>query len=125
MSQWLFKGLQTGIKTTRYPAQRETTSGVTPGLPLGGPCTGNQAQLLTELCPTAAFSRNGHDLSVDYRRCIHCFRCHRGGVTANWQSGFEWAAMAGNNNGRVLNELRTALVNHAGNRQRLLRTASG
>ena len=35
MSQWVIKGLQTGIKTTRYPAREETQAGVSPGLPLG------------------------------------------------------------------------------------------
>jgi Ni,Fe-hydrogenase III small subunit len=99
MSQWLFKGLQTGIKTTRYPAQHETAPGVTPGLPLGGPCDEDQAQLLIELCPAGAFSRREQELFVDYRRCVHCFRCHRGVQPADWQPGFEWAATTGDNNG--------------------------
>jgi len=97
MSQWLFKGLQTGIRTTRYPAQHETAPGVTPGLPLGGSFTENQAQLLIDLCPTGAFSLREHELFVDYRRCVHCFRCHRGSAgSVNWQSGFEWAATTDN-----------------------------
>ena len=96
MGRWLFKGLQTGIKTTHYPAQHESAPGVTPGLPLGGQCSKDQAQLLMEICPVGAFSLRERELIVDYRRCIHCFRCHRSGaLPVNWQSGFEWAAITG------------------------------
>lgn len=94
MSQWLFKGLKTGRRTTTYPMQLETAPGVTPGLPVGGPSNEERARALTALCPTSALEWRGHELSVDYRRCIHCFRCQRGGVeSVKWQSGFEWAAI--------------------------------
>ena len=36
MSQWVIKGIRTGIKTTAYPRDAENAAGVTPGLPRGG-----------------------------------------------------------------------------------------
>jgi hypothetical protein len=36
MSQWVIKGIRTGIKTTAYPSGTEGAAGVTPGLPRGG-----------------------------------------------------------------------------------------
>jgi Ni,Fe-hydrogenase III small subunit/ferredoxin-like protein FixX len=101
MSKWLFKGLQTGIKTTRYPAQNEHAPGVTPGLPLGGSYNEEQTRTLAR-CPAGAFSRRDHELILDYRRCIHCFRCYRGVAgPVNWQSGFEWASATGPINGHM------------------------
>ena len=93
MSQWVRKGLATGIKTTRYPAREEKASGVTPGLPVGGEYPEAQARSLVDLCPTGALTLADHQVAVDYRRCVHCFRC-RYGVTApiRWQEGYEWAA---------------------------------
>jgi len=34
-------------------------------------------------------------VSVDYSRCIHCFRCRRtpGIIPLDWQGGYEWAAV--------------------------------
>jgi len=98
MSQWVRKGLLTGIKTTRYPAREETAAGVSPGLPLGGPCSEEQARLLVAQCPTGALSQGDHELVVDYRRCVHCFRCQRGSAAPiHWQSGYEWATVTSEN----------------------------
>ena len=36
MSQWVIKGLRTGIKSTRYPRVEETAAGTSPGLPSRG-----------------------------------------------------------------------------------------
>lgn len=94
MTRWVFKGLRTGIKTTGYPAQEETAPGVSPGLPLGVQNVGDEACSVVSRCPTAAISQIDSQVSVDYRRCIHCFRCMRG--TENplpWQQGYEWAAV--------------------------------
>ncbi len=91
MTQWVRRGLASGIKTTRYPARAETAPGVTPGFPMGGPCQEERAGELADLCPTGAISARDHHLIVDYRRCIHCFRCLRGaGAPIDWQSGYEW-----------------------------------
>jgi len=98
MSQWVRKGLLTGIKTTRYPSREETAAGVSPGLPLGGAYSEEQARLLVAQCPTGAISRRGHELTVDYRRCVHCFRCQRGSAEPiHWQSGYEWATVPSEN----------------------------
>lgn len=34
MSQWVLKGIRTGIKTTGYPRDVERAAGVTPGCPV-------------------------------------------------------------------------------------------
>lgn len=94
MSQWVCRGIKTRIKTTHYPAQAETAPGVSPGLPLGGAYAAAVASLVN-LCPTKAISPGlvKDSLIVDYRRCIHCFRCVRGATTPmRWDQGWQWAA---------------------------------
>lgn len=92
MSGWVIQGIKTGIKTTRYPAELETRPGVSPGLPVFG----NQSDRLVDVCPTGALSTANGGVSVDYRRCVHCFRCVRAADAEplNWQSSYEWAAHA-------------------------------
>ena len=93
MSKWVLKGLQTGIKTTSYPDREEAASGVSPGLPGGRKEAGNEARLVIARCPTRALTQAGQQIEVDYRLCIHCFRCLRGVPSAvDWNSGYEWAA---------------------------------
>jgi len=93
MSKWVLKGLQTGIKTTSYPGREELASGVSPGLPGGKKESGDEALPVISRCPTRALSQAGQQIRVDYRRCIHCFRCLRGVQGAvDWNSGYEWAA---------------------------------
>jgi Ni,Fe-hydrogenase III small subunit len=90
MSQWVIKGIRTGIKTTVYPRGAERAAGVTPGLPCGGEFAA-EAAALVERCPTQALSQTNGKLSVDYRRCIHCYRCVRGVAgPLNWQPTYEW-----------------------------------
>jgi Ni,Fe-hydrogenase III small subunit/uncharacterized Fe-S cluster protein YjdI len=89
MSQWILKGLGTGIKTTRYPDRAEDAAGITPGRPGGGEVA--TAAALVARCPTGALTRRGAEVDVDYRRCVHCYRCVRGTETAlPWQSTYEW-----------------------------------
>jgi Ni,Fe-hydrogenase III small subunit len=89
MSQWVRKGIGTGIKTTRYPAAAEPAPGVTPGLPVGGAYPPS----LADRCPTGAITAANHSVVVDYRQCVHCFRCGRGvAAPLDWQPGYEWAA---------------------------------
>ncbi len=95
MSQWVRRGIKTGIKTTRYPAGEETAPGISPGLPLGGNYSEEQASLLVDCCPTRAISREGNAVIVDYRRCVHCFRCGRAvSPPPAWKQGYEWASNA-------------------------------
>ncbi len=92
MSQWVRKGLATGIKTTCYPGREETAPGVSPGLPLGGDYPEKQASELVKRCTVGALSFQNHKLVVDYRRCVHCYRCIRGvTLPIAWQQGYEWA----------------------------------
>jgi Ni,Fe-hydrogenase III small subunit len=99
MFQWVSRGLRTGIKTSRYPAKQESGLGVSPGLPLGGTYDGNESDSLIARCPTQAFSQSDGRVIVNYRRCVHCYRCERQvEPPAGWTNGYEWAAA----NGEVL-----------------------
>lgn len=93
MSDWVLKGLKTGIKTTRYPDKRETRPGVSPGLPV----LGQEIAGVADLCPTNALSAEGNSVTVDYCHCVHCFRCARpqGAAPVPWEYGYEWAAAEG------------------------------
>lgn len=101
MSQWVWSGLNWGIRTTRYPARPDEAAGVTPGLPASRPLgarLSEGAQLgvdrLVERCPTGALLQREDRIDVDPRRCVHCFRCARDGAdTMPWEAGYEWAAM--------------------------------
>src|SRR5450631_2423993 len=91
MSQWVIKGIRTGIKTTAYPRGAENAAGVTPGLPRGGGFGGGAAALV-ERCLTHALDRTDGEISVDNRRCVHCYRCVRGVADPlNWETTYEWA----------------------------------
>jgi len=92
MAKWVLKGLGTGIVTTAYPDRDETASGVSPGLPLSSPPFDRESSIDVERCATRAIVRDGQRLSVDYRRCVHCFRCSQGEARLlQWQDGYEWA----------------------------------
>ncbi|MGH7988885.1 MAG: NADH-quinone oxidoreductase subunit NuoB [Limisphaerales bacterium] len=94
MSQWVFNGLRTGIKTTSYPAKQETAAGVTPGLPVGGNYPPNKIGALIERCPTRVFSDSDGQILVENRRCIHCFRCVHGiEPPIGWKRNYEWATV--------------------------------
>ena len=89
--KWVLRGIRTGIKTTAYPREAERAAGVTPGLPDGGEFA-TEAAALVERCPTHALSQTNGTISVDYRRCIHCYRCLRGVPRPlTWQASYEWA----------------------------------
>lgn len=95
MSQWVRRGIQTGIKTTAYPKRQETAAGVSPGLPVGGDYPARTIAELIERCPTQALSEIDRRLVVDYRRCVHCSRCrHDPAMAVVWQQGYEWAGLA-------------------------------
>jgi len=92
MSNWVYKGLHTGIKTTSYPDGEETAPGVSPGLPREGVFTEDEAGLIVSRCQSEALKQEGRKVIVDYRRCIHSFCCLRGIETPiEWQSDYEWA----------------------------------
>lgn len=95
MSQWVIKGLRTGIRTTDYPVGVERAAGVTPGLPVGGDLDAEAAAVLAARCPTHALDRFDGKISVNYRRCVHCYRCVRDVPhPIDWQSTYEWGGTA-------------------------------
>ena len=93
MTGWVLKGLATGTKTTRYPEGAEQAPGVSPGRPGGGDYPEHEIALLLARCPVGAIRQTGRSaVTVDHRRCIHCFRCARGLATPlSWEPGYEWA----------------------------------
>jgi Ni,Fe-hydrogenase III small subunit len=89
MSNWVIKGIRTGIKTTVYPHGTENAAGVTPGLPRSG---GSAAAAIVERCLTRALDQTDGEVHVDSRRCVHCYRCVRGVESPlNWDHSYEWA----------------------------------
>jgi Ni,Fe-hydrogenase III small subunit/ferredoxin-like protein FixX len=95
MNPWVATGLRSGIKSTRYPDSPEQRPGVSPGLPLATQMDEKDAYHIAQVCPTGALSAADGQIAVDYRRCVHCFRCARiaDASPVHWQSGYEWAAM--------------------------------
>lgn len=94
MSQWVIKGIRTGIKTTAYPRGAETAAGVTPGLPRGGDF-GAVAKTLADRCLTHALDETDGQVAVDSHRCVHCYRCVRGVERPlHWDKSYEWAGAA-------------------------------
>jgi Ni,Fe-hydrogenase III small subunit len=92
MSQWVRSGIETGIKTSPYPAKPETAAGVSPGLPLGGGYPTAEIASLTTRCPSGALSGHDGQVVVDYRRCVHAYRCVRQiAIPIGWSHGYEWA----------------------------------
>ena len=90
MSQWILRGLKTGIKSTAYPARTDASRGVSPGFPVTTRRAGVEARALAARCPTAALRDIGDRVEVDYRRCVHCYRCIWGTETPmNWEQDFE------------------------------------
>jgi len=94
MSQWILRGLKTGIKTTPYPARAEESAGVSPGFPVKTNRPEAEARALAARCPTAALRHIGDRVEVDCRRCVHCYRCIRGTETPiDWEQGYEHSTL--------------------------------
>jgi len=94
MSQWVIKGIRAGIKTSAYPAQAETAAGVSPGVPTGGDLSANEIAALIARCPTGVFTERDGRIIVDYRRCVHCYRCVRGVERpVDWRQTYEWGTV--------------------------------
>ncbi len=90
MSRWVARGLRTGIKSTTYPRGAERAAGVTPGLPVGGEF-GAEAAALAGRCLTHALDHSDGKITVDSRRCVHCYRCVRGVERPlDWEPTYEW-----------------------------------
>jgi Ni,Fe-hydrogenase III small subunit len=101
MSQWVISGLRKGVVTTRYPASKETAKGVSPGLPARSTRVSDEAgHALEAACPTGAVRFENGTAKVDYRRCIHSFRCLRSvRIPIEWEPGYEWAQLSSEGHG--------------------------
>lgn len=101
MSQWVIKGLRTGIKSTPYPRIEEAAPGTSPGIPHATRLPPDLVQIVAARCPTSALEPSDEGLDVNLRRCVHCMRCVRGADSpVNWSDGYEWAGLAGGNGDR-------------------------
>jgi len=97
MSKWVVRGLRTGIKTTRYPRRMEEAAGVSPGLPCLRGDAGRESPASFSFCPTGALHYENGRAALDFRHCIHCFRCVRGPDPAvDWDNRYEWGAVLKN-----------------------------
>jgi Ni,Fe-hydrogenase III small subunit len=84
-------------------------------LPVGGAYQNNETDSLIARCPTCALSQSDGQVIVDYRRCIHCYRCERqGAVPVKWDRSYEWASANGSTLGNPFNRSTHILVVDAG-----------
>jgi Ni,Fe-hydrogenase III small subunit len=97
MTNWVLKGLRTGIKTSAYPHRHDDARGISPGRPHGVTLDSAQAaDALARRCPTGAIIRSDGGAAIEHGNCVHCFRC-RDEVevpAAGWEEGYEWAFAA-------------------------------
>lgn len=94
MTKWVYSGLRMGVKTTRYPRRPDHSAGATPGRPLGRALTSGELGEVVERCPTGALLRQQGNITVNFRHCIHCFRCARTADPLSWEHDYEWARVA-------------------------------
>ena len=100
MYKWVIEGINTGIKSSGYPAKREYASGITQGMfSSNDEISEPLAMALIESCPMRVFSISGGKLSIDMRRCVHCYRCVLNiDSPVDWKDTFQWAyALEGKN----------------------------
>lgn len=78
MANWVFKGLASGVVTTRYPYVVENIPGAWPGLPeviKENACPAD-CRKCREACLSNAITRSGPAApAIDYLRCLFCRRC--------------------------------------------------
>jgi Ni,Fe-hydrogenase III small subunit len=97
MSQWVFRGIATGIKSTRYPRRTEIAPGISPGLPAATRMSRDTAEIVVDRCSTGALKLAPAGVDVNLRGCVHCLRCARGSDgKVNWRQGYEWAGVGMN-----------------------------
>jgi len=103
MSNWVWRGLRSGVRTTGYPSAPEAAAGVSPGFPLGATMEPGPAAALVAACPTGALSERAGRVEVDPRRCVHCYRCARAaGGPLPWSNDYERAGVPDGGQGAPL-----------------------
>jgi formate hydrogenlyase subunit 6/NADH:ubiquinone oxidoreductase subunit I len=77
MFGWIWRGLRTGIVTTRYPARPEPQpDGVRNLLVLDASSVQRaDAERYVAVCPTGAITATDSEFRLDLGRCIQCGRC--------------------------------------------------
>ena len=95
MSFWFWRGLRKGVCSTKYPRNRETAAGVTPGRPISTQFSSAQdAAVAAAVCPVGAITAQDNSAHVDLGLCIHCERCHFGDAPLmEWRSDNEWTRL--------------------------------
>jgi Ni,Fe-hydrogenase III small subunit/ferredoxin-like protein FixX len=92
LAHWIVRGIQTEIKTTRYPDAQELAAGATPGFPSRSELAADWSAALVDVCPTGALRQVGGGVDIDNRLCVHCYRCVRSVEhPIGWQQTYEWA----------------------------------
>jgi len=95
MSNWVKRGLKTGIVTTHYPKKEENALGISPGFPQIRD-EKNSEDLISN-CPTNAIVEKNDTLLLESSLCIHCYRCIRDvKEPLKLDKGFEWATFKEN-----------------------------
>jgi len=76
MANWVFKGLASGVVTTRYPHRMEEIPGGWSGLPVvrGGNCP-PECRQCAQACPSGAIESGPAGPRIDYMRCLFCREC--------------------------------------------------
>lgn len=102
MANWVFKGLKTGVVTTKYPFLKEDIPGSATGTPVikKDECLPGCSKCL-EVCPAGAVSKTlpwPHVPKINYSRCIFCGRCVGvcSGEVICWGKDFELAVARDN-----------------------------
>lgn len=94
MAWWFFRGLGTGIVTTRYPAELDPWTETLPTPPAFASelLTPELADRLVAICPSRALAREADQLTVDLGACSSCQRCvEQGGGVVRPSGAFELA----------------------------------
>ena len=95
MAFWFFRGLRTGIVTTRYPAELDPWTETLPTPPAfhSELLTAGLADQLVRICPSRALAREADQLTIDLGACSACQRCVEEGRGVVQPSGvFELAS---------------------------------
>ncbi len=96
MLGWFLRGASSRIRTTRYPHEGDSSTGITPGRPVATQFSHSRAaDTAATACPTGAITAHEHSAEVDLSRCVHCMACSRGEAAMKWQNDFNWASLSG------------------------------
>ena len=96
MLGWFLRGAGSRIRTTRYPEESDTSTGITPGRPVATQFPHSRAaDAAATACATGAITPHEQTAEVDLSRCVHCMACSRGDSAMKWQNDFNWASLSG------------------------------